>query len=477
MKRLLKNLTAFLKRAEQLLWRVKMALRWKWIPVAFCLALILAATISAASYRNAKRLTRNAAQLHQSNEVLQILSGMSITLAKTEFRRTDDLLLSSLGELKEDKETIHNLMPSLAKLKRSRIHNNRQQQWLETLDTLTRQRENLFQRLIEHRQGNQSNAFFQKEIVTQVKQNQNNIRQIVAALQDNEEEFLKDQAEYFQTGFENRMLLELTGTLSTFTLLFGIYGLASYQKRKRQQAEARQQSLAQVTKLSELKLQFFSMVSHEFRTPLSHILGSAQLLGETLKPLVEPAKLKNLYRIQASAKLMTQLLNDVLTLARADAGKLEYNPSQVEIQTFCLNLLEDFHLSNESQHVIKFSQQGDRTHAWMDERLMHSVLSNLLSNAIKYSPPFSTVNFTLSAASELIVFQVKDEGIGIEKDDLAALYNPFVRGKNAQNAVGTGLGLAVVKKCLDLHQGHIEVESETGVGTIFTVSVPQDSDR
>ncbi len=454
-----------------------MALRWKWIPVAFCLALILAATISAASYRNANRLTHNATQLHRSNEVLQILSSVSIALASTEFRRTDNLLLSSLSELKEYETTIQALIPQVAKLERSRNHTAQEQEWLNTLSFLLRQREASFQQLIEQRQSNRPDAAVQKELVAQVRQNQNDIRQMIDVLRVDEEDFLKSQAEYFQTGFENRMLLELIGTLSTFILLLSIYVLAWYQKRKRQQAEARQYSLAQVTTLSELKLQFFSMVSHEFRTPLSHILGSAQLLEETLKPLVEPVKLKNLYRIQASAKLMTQLLNDVLTLARADAGKLEYNPSQVEIQTFCLNLIEEFDLSDDSQHVIKFSRRGDRTHAWMDERLIYSVLSNLLSNAIKYSPPSSVVNFTLIAAAEAITFQVKDEGMGMDKDDLAALYNPFVRGKNAQKATGTGLGLAVVKKCLDLHQGHIAVESGVGMGTTFTVRVPQSDDR
>ena len=472
MKRLPKKL-AFLKRVKQLLRLAQRAFKGRWISIGFCLALILAATISAASYRNAKRLINNALHLHQGNEMLQILSGVSITLAHTEFRQTDDQWLRSLSELKDYQTTIHDLMPQLLELRRSRLQTTEQQQWLDALDVLIHQRENLFQQLIEQRQSGKLNAAVTKKIVIQVKQNQNSIRQIVIALRMNEEEFLKSQTEYFQTGFKNRMLLEIVGTLSTFILLFGIYGLASYQKRKRQQAEAQQQALAQMTTLSELKLQFFSMVSHEFRTPLSHILGSSQLLEETLKPLVEPAKLKNLYRIQASAKLVTQLLTDVLTLARADAGKLEYNPSQVELQSFCLNLVEDFQLSNESRQVMQFSRRGDRTHAWMDARLMYSVLSNLLSNATKYSPPSSTITFTLTTAPEAIAFQVKDEGIGIDKSDLATLYNPFIRGKNAQKAAGTGLGLALVKKCLDLHQGQITVESAVGLGTTFTVKVPQ----
>ncbi|GEM_PF-651105 len=465
-----------LKQVKQFLKRVKGAFRGKWIPAGFCLALILVVSLSALSYRNARRLTNNAEQLRQSNEKLQIISGLSISLAYTEFRRVDRVQLGDLSELKDYQTTIQSLKLQLAKLNQFPIRLAKQQQWLAALNALTDRREALFQQLIEQQQSQRLDMIAPEEMVTQIRQNQNSMRQIMAALQANEEAFLEDQAAYFQTGFENRLLLELVGALSTVVILVGIYSVASYQKTKRQQAEAQQQSLAQAKALSELKLQFFSLISHEFRTPLSHILGSAQLLEETLKSVVEPAKLKNLYRIQASAKLVTQLLNDVLTLARADAGKLEYNPSQVEIQTFCLNLIEDFHLLNEPQHAIKFSQQGDRTHAWMDARLMYSVLSNLLSNAIKYSPPSSTITFTLITAVEAIAFRVKDEGIGIAKEDLAELYNPFVRGKNAQRAIGTGLGLTVVKKCLDLHQGQISVESELGIGTTFTVSIPQGRD-
>lgn len=437
---------------------------------------MLVASISAISYRNAKRLTLNAAQLRESNMRLQMLSGLSTALAYAEFRYAGDSQPVRLGESREYQISLQRFKVQLNQLKQL-SHGLAKQQELEAIDTLVDRRETLFQQLVVQQKNLQSNVSTQANLVTEIRQNQNSIRQIIFNLRANEESFLKSHAEYFQTGFENRMVLELVGALSTFILLFGIYGLVSYQKTKRQQAEARQQSLWQAKALSELKLQFFSMVSHEFRTPLSHILGSAQLLEETLKPLVEPPKLKNLYRIQASAKLITQLLNDVLMLARADAGKLEYNPKPVEIQTFCLNLIEDFHLFNESQHTIQFSQHGDRTHAWVDEKLLYSILSNLLSNAIKYSPPLSTIAFTLMTHTDSIVFQVRDEGIGIAREDLAELYTPFIRGKNAQNIVGTGLGLTVVKKCLDLHEGHISIESEIGSGTTFTVRIPQGDDR
>ncbi|MHC5731850.1 MAG: sensor histidine kinase, partial [Nostoc sp.] len=110
------------------------------------------------------------------------------------------------------------------------------------------------------------------------------------------------------------------------------------------------QTLAQEKELSELKLRFFSMVSHEFRTPLSIILGSAQLLAQSNQQWTEEKKLKNLYRIQSSARSMNQLLTDILTLTRAEAGKLEFHPELIDLEAFCINLIEDLQFSNQQQH-------------------------------------------------------------------------------------------------------------------------------
>jgi signal transduction histidine kinase len=109
----------------------------------------------------------------------------------------------------------------------------------------------------------------------------------------------------------------------------------------------------------------------------------------------------------------------------------------------------------------------------VDEKLLYSSLSNLLSNAIKYSPPDSTIYFTFRGKSESVTFEIKDEGIGIAIEDQQRLYDPFSRGSNARTILGTGLGLAIVRKCLDLHQGQIFVESQLGIGSTFTVQIPQ----
>jgi signal transduction histidine kinase len=197
-----------------------------------------------------------------------------------------------------------------------------------------------------------------------------------------------------------------------------------------------------------------------------------QLLREILQESVDENKLKNLYRIQSSAKLMNQLITDLLTFTRAEAGKLDFNPQLINLESFCLNLLEDFQLLDTKQTAIHFIKYGRCYRVSMDEKLLYSILSNLLLNAIKYSSPGGNIYLLLKCEVETTIFQVKDEGIGIPQHEQQKIYEPFYRGQNVENIVGSGLGLSVVKKCVELHQGEIFVESEVGVGTIFTVKIP-----
>lgn len=448
------------------------SLEGKWIRAGLGLAFLLMGAVSFVSYQNAMQLQESSDQVRQTNTVLQSLTEISATLTEAESGRWRYVLLQAPGDLKRYQRAINTLSAQMTQLEQSLDSNLAQQQHIKTLKQLVSQQIGLSQRSLNTRL-NQSANIAQNTLFNELKENQDAIHQVIRELRLTEEELLQTQMQQSQANLQARMLIELLGTILTFIVLSGVYALLYQQMIKRQRAEAIQQNLAQQKELSEMKLQFFSMVSHEFRTPLSLILGSAQLLAESLKPILDPSKLKNLNRIHASAKAMTQLLSDMLTLARADAGRLEFNPSWVEIQTFCLNLIEDSQIFSESRRSIQFSQQGSMTHAWVDQKLLYSILSNLLSNAIKYSPPDSTIEITFEGEPETITFNIKDEGIGIAIEDQQKLYDPFSRGNNARGILGTGLGLAIVKKCLDLHQGRIFVESQIGQGSTFTVQIPQ----
>ncbi|NEZ55982.1 sensor histidine kinase [Adonisia turfae] len=248
---------------------------------------------------------------------------------------------------------------------------------------------------------------------------------------------------------------------------------------RRQEIETTYKEIEQAKELTDLKLNFFSLASHELRTPLSAILVSAQLLDNRNVAWSEEKRSRNLRRIQSAAKTMAQLLSDILLLTRAEAGKLEFNPQTIDLQSFCEHLVEEVKFNTQSQHHILVQQKGTYDEAFLDERLLRAMLMSLLTNAIKYSPPESEIQLNIWGEHSRTRFQVSDQGIGVPAADQQHLFDSFHRGQNVKSLSGSGLGLAVVKKCLELHGGKIEVESQVGVGTTFSVDMPwvEDSEQ
>ncbi len=239
----------------------------------------------------------------------------------------------------------------------------------------------------------------------------------------------------------------------------------------RKRAEEIRRALEQAQELSDLRLRFFSMVSHEFRTPLSTILVSAQTLESRAHEWPEDKRRKSLRRIESAAKHLTQLLDDVLTINRAETGKLDLNPKAIDLEKFCCSLLEEIQLQSENQHRIDFVNRSNCKNAFLDERLLRSILSNLLSNAIKYSPQGGEIQWIVNCEPGKVTFNIRDQGIGIPSSDQARIFEPFHRGNNVGTIPGTGLGITVVKKCLDLHGGDISINSVEGSGTTVIVTI------
>ena len=234
--------------------------------------------------------------------------------------------------------------------------------------------------------------------------------------------------------------------------------------------------------LNELKSRFIAMVSHEYRTPLTTILSSAELLERYTQLFTEENKLKHYRRIQITANALTELVNDVLTINQIETGKQGFQPSPLDLKQFCNELVEELKLTIASQHELVFTSQGycsleaqeldGMAVAYMDEKLLRYIINNLLSNAIKYSPQGSTVKCDLVCEQSNAILRIQDEGIGIPLEDQRHLFESFYRGRNVGSISGTGLGLSIVKNCVTLHGGQIAVESEVGVGSIFTVTLP-----
>ncbi|HEY9829708.1 MAG TPA: PAS domain S-box protein [Stenomitos sp.] len=240
----------------------------------------------------------------------------------------------------------------------------------------------------------------------------------------------------------------------------------------RKRAEDMRRALEREQALSELRLRFFSMASHEFRTPLSTILLTAQILESSAQGWSQDKRTRNLQRIVSAAKEMRQMLDDILTINRAETGRLEFAPTRLELNAFCQQMLQEMRIYATSSHTLAFSSQSEAEWALMDDKLLRYILSNLLSNAVKYSPQGGEIELEIIRSPEGILFKVYDTGIGIPLSDQPHLFEAFHRGANVESIPGSGLGLTVAKKCVELHGGRITFTSEVGVGTTFTVMIP-----
>ncbi|MGF1492296.1 MAG: AAA family ATPase [Microcoleaceae cyanobacterium] len=246
------------------------------------------------------------------------------------------------------------------------------------------------------------------------------------------------------------------------------------ERQKQSEAEVRR-ALAREQELSDLKSRFITLTSHEFRTPLSVISSSAGILKSFGYKLSDHQKLQHLEKIQSYVQHTTQLLDDILMINRVEAGKLEFNPSPIDLCHFCQTLVDEIQTMNQS-HTVLFSyasvEPQETNQIKLDQKLLQQILSNLLSNAVKYSPQGGKVDLSVRVTAQTVIFRVTDQGIGIPLESQASVFEAFSRAENAGNIQGTGLGLSIVEKCVELHRGEIEFISEVDQGSAFTVTLP-----
>lgn len=231
-------------------------------------------------------------------------------------------------------------------------------------------------------------------------------------------------------------------------------------------------ALSQERELSELKTRFVSLVSHEFRTPLGVTMSAVEVLRH-YRERITPEKHDELLEDIHSATLrMSGMMEQVLLLGRAEAGKIDWRPSPLDLPELCGKLVDEGISSTHRRCPVRLTVEGDFSCALMDEALVRHIIGNLLSNAVKYSPEGSPVDFKLCREGDEAVFTVQDRGIGIPAADQVRLFEAFQRASNVGEIPGTGLGLLLVKRCVELHHGRIDVQSQEGVGTTFTVRLP-----
>ncbi|MEG5171386.1 ATP-binding protein [Microcoleus sp. B3-D7] len=254
-----------------------------------------------------------------------------------------------------------------------------------------------------------------------------------------------------------------------------------------------------VEEKSHRQNQYISMAAHELRNPLNAILISAELLDLDRTRSRDESQVRTLRLVHSATQKMNQLIDDMLFMGRAEAGKLKCNPLPINLVEFCQDLLAQLLLGNEAKHKLTLIP-SDVTSAILDQQLLHGIISNLIVNAIKYSPNGGQVTLELECRqagegdkeaifclspqclfgnsqftninSPSLILRIRDEGIGIPETEVGKIFEMFYRCKNTGKIKGNGLGLTIVKKAVELQGGAIACESKMGVGTTFTVALP-----
>ena len=244
---------------------------------------------------------------------------------------------------------------------------------------------------------------------------------------------------------------------------------------KQKQAEEKvRKALEKEKELSELKSKFITIASHEFRTPLATMLSSTDLVEFYHKNNLEEKFNIQLERIRNNINHLTGIIDNLLVISKVDSGKIEFEQSYINSFEFMSEIYEDTKVNLLPNQTLKFNNSIPDKYLFIDKKLFRIVLMNIISNAIKYSPNGGEIEIELYSEDGQIVFKISDKGIGISEKDRNYLFQEFYRATNVGNLTGSGIGLTIVKKYVELHNGKIEIYSKEGEGTIFWVYIPED---
>lgn len=262
-------------------------------------------------------------------------------------------------------------------------------------------------------------------------------------------------------------LLDADGTARS--AVFSLHDISEYQNL----ADSLRAALEQERRLVELKSRFGMMVSHEFRTPLASIQTSTDLLQTYHGRLTDERRGEVLSTISRQVRHLSGMLDDILSISKADTVGMDFNPAATDLMELCQSLVDEARWLDHERHRINLSfAAGVIARPVLDQALLRRALTNLLANALKYSPDESVVEFSVRQERDQIIMVIRDEGIGIPESELPRLFDSFFRASNVGNIPGTGLGLAIACRAVEAHGGEISVASDQGHGAAFTLVLP-----
>ncbi|MDR1233276.1 MAG: HAMP domain-containing histidine kinase [Puniceicoccales bacterium] len=232
------------------------------------------------------------------------------------------------------------------------------------------------------------------------------------------------------------------------------------------------ESLRKEREINQAKELFINMVSHEMRTPLAVIQGAVDLIEHCNDKLSDGDKENYMQSIRRAILRMTRTMDAVLILSKVQSNQLSFQPLESDVVLFCKNIINEIENLNEGRKIVLQISKSFPRNIDIDTTLLYHIISNLLNNAIKYSDPMTLVYLNLVYDGETLTIYVRDSGIGIPHKELKGIFKLFHRGANAKGRKGMGIGMFIIKHCIALHNGSIEVESKEHEGTTFRVKLP-----
>lgn len=263
--------------------------------------------------------------------------------------------------------------------------------------------------------------------------------------------------------------LTITAVKDSDGNITGFLSIAHDISERKKAEEDLRKALEKEKELSELKSRFVSMASHEFRTPLSTVLSSAYLIEKYTSTEDQPKRTKHLQRIFSSVNMLTDILNDFLSVGKIEEGKIQVRITQFNIQELVTAITEEIKNNLKKDQKINYRHEGP-TEVQLDGSLVKHIIMNLISNASKFSPEGGSIGISTKKENEIVQLSVKDQGIGISKEDQKHLMERFFRATNAGNIQGTGLGLHIVSKYAELMNGTVSCKSVLDEGTEFIIT-------
>ncbi|MCX8104650.1 MAG: PAS domain S-box protein [Ignavibacterium album] len=243
-------------------------------------------------------------------------------------------------------------------------------------------------------------------------------------------------------------------------------------QKEKELEEQLKKALSKEKEINELKTRFIATVSHEFRTPLAALLSSSQMIQRYSKKWSEEKLNDHYERINSTVNYLTQLLDDVLTISRTEREVIKNTPEFVSINKLIENITNDVNTILTEKHALDVQVNCVHELIFIDKRLLRQIITNLLTNAIKYSPNGGTVKLNIESKDNVLHIQISDQGIGIDESEIKYIFEPFYRTKNSIGIQGSGLGLNIVKRALEIIGGDISVNSKLNYGTTFNLKIP-----